>query len=236
MIRVPIGDDDGDDDGYSSGGSMVRVPIAGDADGDDRSSSNGSVVRVNVHEDDACSLDGSVLRVPVDVDEADDGSSDGSVVRPPDRELSKGDVPRQLGHNGGTPEVSLNRLTAKALAAQGGPGHGSSEQSVASHEGAGQGPSHAMKMNLQAAAKYFAKGGQGGVSKDCGAMAATQGKGSGLGQTNGTGESNPEVRVHRTGPPNRCRSPLAALTGFAGVENLRNFDGLPSTRRIASFC
>ena len=227
MIRVPIGDV-GDDDGYSSGGSMIRVPVAGHADGDDRSSSNGSVVRVDVHEDDACSSDGSVLRVPVDVGEADDGSSDGSVIRPPAlEELSKDDVPRQLGHNGGTPEAPLNRLTAEALAAQGGLGHGCSEQTVAPHEGAGQGPSHAMKMNLQAAAKYFAKGGQGGASKDCGAMAATQGKGRGSGQTNGTGEGNSQVSLYDSPPPNRCRSPLAALAGFAGVKHCIHLDELP---------
>lgn len=196
VIRVPIGDhNDDDDDGYSSGGSMIRVPVAGDADDDDRSSSNGSVVRVNVHEDDACSADGSVLRVPVDVGVADDCSSDGSVVRPPDREeLPKGDMPRQLGHTVGTPEAPLNRLTAEALALQGGLGHGGSEQTVASHEGAGQGPSHAMKMNLQAAAKYFAKGGQGGTSQDCGAAAATHGKGRPA-QTNGTGETNPQAQA-----------------------------------------
>lgn len=172
---------------------MIRVPIAGDADGDDRSSSNGTVVRVTVNDDDAYSSDGSVLRVPVDVGEADDCSSDGSVVRRPERELSKGDVPRQLGHNGGAPEAPNDRLTAEALAFQGGPGHESSEQFVASHEGAGQGPSHAMKMNLQAAAKYFAKGGQGGTSQDSGAVAATQGKGGGPAQTNGPGEINPQV-------------------------------------------
>lgn len=202
VIRVPIGDDGDDDEGYSSGGSMIRVPVAGDADGDgDRSSSNGSVIRVNVDEDDGCSSEGSVLRVPVDVGEADDCSSDGSVVRPPEREeLLNGDVSRQLGQNGGKPESPLNRLTAEALAFQGGAGHGGTEQTAASHEGAGQGPARAMKMNLQAAAKYFAKGGQGGTSQDCGAVAATQGKGDatqgkgdGSAQTNGTGEINPQV-------------------------------------------
>ncbi|CAM9298836.1 unnamed protein product, partial [Laminaria digitata] len=197
VIRVPLGDDGDDDEGYSSGGSMIRVPVAGDARGDDdRSSSNGSVITVNVDEDDGCSSEGSVLRVPVDVGEADDCGSDGSVVRPPEREeLLKGDVSRQLGQIGGKPESPLNRLTAEVLAFQGGAGHGGTEQTAASHEGAGQGPARAMKMNLQAAAKYFAKGGQGGTSQDCGAVAATQGKGDGSAQTNGTGEINPQAQA-----------------------------------------
>lgn len=194
MIRVPIGDgEDDDDDGYSSGGSMIRVPVAGNADGDDASSSNGSVVRVNVDED-ACSSDGSVLRIPVGVNEANDCSSDdGSVVR---RRNSEDPLkaPRQRGHTGETPDAPLDSLTAQNLGLLGDQGRGSSERTVGSHEGAaGQGPARAMEMNLQAAAKYFSKGGQGGASQDCGAVAATQRKGDGSAPTNGAGNNNPEV-------------------------------------------
>ena len=197
MIRVPISDggDDGDD-GYSSGGSMIRVPVAQNADGDDASSSNGSVVRVNVDEDDACSSDGSVLRVPVVIEETDDCNSDGgSVVGPShSEEPLKGEPPRQSGHTGETPDAPLDSLTAQNLGFLGGQGRGGSERTVGSHEGsAGQGPARAMKMNLQAAAKYFSKGGQGGASQDCGAAAATQGKGDGSAPTSGAGENNPEV-------------------------------------------
>lgn len=168
VMRVAIGGTAGEEDGYSSGGSVVRVPIGGYADEEGGTSSRLHKGYYSAGAD-ACagddaegggySSDGSVIRVPIGSIEDDNYSSDGSVVRVPvtkeSMHPSAAHVRGRKGGGEGTPEPQAGNaegqvlLQQRALEPQGG-----------KQVDAEQSPANAMKMNLQAAARYFAnKGG-----------------------------------------------------------------------------
>lgn len=213
MIRVPVdgGCEEVDEDGYSSGGSMIRVPVdgGGDQEEDDEGYSSGdSVVRVpvgagkGVVEEDGYSSGGSVIRVSGNGEaeqEEDACSSDGSVVRVPlAKGGSAGDAEGQEGRRG-EGIIPNGSLIARELGVDGEEmEHGCNGESVPEQEGARRGPTIAMKMNLQAAAKYFGKGGQGPYTSGTGT--ATEGHSNGSAQVVQKAEECPQVGAARTYP------------------------------------
>lgn len=196
VIRTPIGGDmdEDDEDNCSSHGSVVRHPV--ESYEEDGYSSGGSVVRLPIgtaigfdahpDEEDGYSSDDSVVRVPIprgaDDNKGDGYSSDGSVVRMlVGKECSKHGSERQRGQDDGTQAVSLGQPKDGDL--------GEEERGCAK-----EAPPISKNMNLQAAAKYFAKSGQGGASS-----------GAASGQSNGSShviqhyEENPQVSEYTQG-------------------------------------
>ena len=143
---------------------MVRVPISGGGQADEED------------EGDEYSSDGSVIRVPVDGEQEEDGySSDASVVRVPvtaSKETSNGDASK---HGGQDELTAACDAVAAEVNREEGTGHSRGDENLAEQGGVALEPAKAMKMNLQAAAKYFAADG-GQAARDSAAAGVT-GKG-----------------------------------------------------------
>ncbi|CAN0129472.1 unnamed protein product [Ascophyllum nodosum] len=151
-------------DSYGSDASVVRVPISGGGQADEED------------EGDEYSSDGSVIRVPVDGEQEEDGySSDASVVRVPvtaSKETSNGDASK---HGGQDELTAACDAVAAEVNREEGTGHSRGDENLAEQGGVALEPAKAMKMNLQAAAKYFAADG-GQAARDSAAAGVT-GKG-----------------------------------------------------------
>lgn len=246
-MRVAIGGNAGEEDGYSSGDSVVRVPIGGNADEEGGGSSHlhKGYYSAGAHacaggdaEGGGYSSDGSVIRVPIGSIEDDNYSSDGSVVRVPvakeSMHPSTAHVRGRKGGREGTPEPPVGNaegqvfLRERPLEPQGG------KQIDAEVEDAEQAPANAMKMNLQAAARYFAnKGGPVELtSHKVGGSKGAEGE-----QSNGSlpalelAEQPPQVRTFRD-QSGACGRPF--LCEKISLHNLQHLVAQQHCRLVAT--
>ncbi|CAN0516284.1 unnamed protein product [Ectocarpus sp. 12 AP-2014] len=153
-------DEDSGGDECSSDGSVIRVPIGGGEEAEegeeDGYSSSGSVVRVDANED-----DGGVLKTAggSNGDEDDGFSSDGSVIRvPASKTRFGGDRSGQRPRDESPQEDDPAADGGCVRRGWEGQGH---DGNVVEPRSTSRAPAH-MKMNLLAASKYFDK--KGGAS------------------------------------------------------------------------